>query len=105
MAKGIENRKHASKWLICVILCLIKTKAKLIFESSLYSIFISNYLSSMPLKNHEMGDAWVAQSAEHLTFDFGSGHDPRGHGIEPRVRLRFSLSHSAPLHQPLKLKK
>ena len=45
-------------------------------------------------------DACVAQS-EHLTLDFGSGHDPtQGHGIEHHVRLctkhgaclRFSLS-------------
>ena len=29
--------------------------------------------------------AWVAQEVEPLTLDFGSGHDPKGHGIEPRV--------------------
>ena len=25
----------------------------------------------------QFGDAWVAQWAEHLTLDFGSGHDAR----------------------------
>jgi len=29
----------------------------------------------------------VAQSVEHPTFDFGSGHDPQGHEMEPRVSL------------------
>ena len=30
---------------------------------------------------------WVAQSAEHLTLGFGSGHDLLIHGIEPCIRL------------------
>ena len=46
------------------------------------------------------GGAWVDQSVERPTLDFGSGRDPRGHGIEPCVGLRaecgaclgFSLS-------------
>ena len=28
-------------------------------------------------KNKKMRGAWVAQSVEHLTLDFGSGHDLR----------------------------
>ena len=31
--------------------------------------------------------AWVAQSVKRPTLDFGSGHDLRVHGIEPRVEL------------------
>ena len=31
--------------------------------------------------------AWVTQSVEHLTLDFGSGHNLMIRGIEPRVRL------------------
>ena len=52
----------------------------------------------------------MAQSVEHLTLDFSSGHD---HGIEPRVRLHTwwlkLLSLSLPLSPahalPLPLKK
>ena len=29
----------------------------------------------------------MAQSVKHLTLDFGSSHDLRGHEIEPRVGL------------------
>ena len=29
----------------------------------------------------------MAQSVEHLTLDFSSGHDLMVHGIEPHVRL------------------
>ena len=29
----------------------------------------------------------MAQSTEHLTLDFGSGHDLTVHGIEPRTGL------------------
>ena len=28
-------------------------------------------------KIHYFRDGWVAQSVEHLTLDFSSGHDPR----------------------------
>ena len=31
--------------------------------------------------------AWVAQSVEHLTLDFGSGHDPRVMGLSPMLGL------------------
>ena len=31
--------------------------------------------------------AWVAQLVEHLTLDFGSGHDLMVHEFEPCVRL------------------
>ena len=37
-------------------------------------------------KNINRG-AWVAQSVEHLTLDFGSGHGLAVCGIEPPVRL------------------
>ena len=36
---------------------------------------------------HILGALWVAQSVEHLTLDFGSGHDLMVRGIEPHVRL------------------
>ena len=49
----------------------------------------------------------MAQSVEHPTHDFGSGHDLLVHGMEPHVRLRaddaepardsFSPSLSLPL--------
>ena len=57
------------------------------------------------IKNLIRRDAWVAQSVEHLTLDFGSGHDLTVHGIQPHSGphaghgdcLGFSLSHlSAP---------
>ena len=35
----------------------------------------------------ESQGTWVAQSAEHLTLDFGSGHDLTVRGIEPHVKL------------------
>ena len=49
--------------------------------------------------------AWVAQSVECLTLDFGSDHDPQSHEIEPhielhakhRVHLRSSLFLPLPL--------
>ena len=31
--------------------------------------------------------AWVASLVEHLTLDFGSGHDPMVHEFKPSVRL------------------
>ena len=31
--------------------------------------------------------AWVVQSVEHPTLDFGSSHDLMVHGIKPHVRL------------------
>ena len=39
--------------------------------------------------DHHRG-AWVSHSAEHLTLDFSSGHDPRGVGSSPSC-LGFSL--------------
>ena len=34
--------------------------------------------------------AWVAQSVECLTLDFGSGHDLMVHEIEPLVKLMLT---------------
>ena len=39
------------------------------------------------LKNGHDGGAWVAQSVNHLTLDFGSGHDLTVCGFQPHVRL------------------
>ena len=33
--------------------------------------------------------AWVAQSVEHPTLDFSSGHGLMGHEIEPHVRFPY----------------
>ena len=55
------------------------------------------------LKMRELRGTWVAQSVEHLTLDFGSGHDPRvvgflglssasGSMLSMDPCLRFSLS-------------
>ena len=38
------------------------------------------------LKGHCQG-AWVAQLGEHLTLDFGSGHDLMVRGIKPHIGL------------------
>ena len=40
------------------------------------------------------GGAWVAQSVERETLDFGSGHEIPGHGLcaQCGACLRFSLS-------------
>ena len=35
----------------------------------------------------QTGGAWVAQSVEHLTLDFSSGHDLMVCGFEPHVQL------------------
>ena len=56
----------------------------------------------------ELRGAWVTQSVEHPTLDFGMGHDPRVVGFKPSIRLcaecgaclRFSLP---PLLPPLPL--
>ena len=58
------------------------------------------------------GGAWVAQSVEHLSLDFGSGHDLTVCDIEPHVGLCAdsaepawdSLSASPPLALALSLK-
>ena len=65
-------------------------------------------LQSVKVKSEGSGDTWVAQSVEHRTLDFGSGHDPRVVGSSPHVLgsmlsmgacLRFSLFLcSSPLH-------
>ena len=34
---------------------------------------------------------WVAQSVEHLTLDFGSGHDPRVMGLSPTSGSMLSM--------------
>ena len=34
-------------------------------------------------KNHNLVGAWVAQLVEHLTLDFGSGHDLRVMRLSP----------------------
>ena len=35
--------------------------------------------------------AWVAQSVEHLTLDFGSVHDPRVMGSSPKLGSVLSV--------------
>ena len=42
------------------------------------------------LTDEERG-AWVAQSVEHLTLDFSSGHDPRGTGSSSRLGSVLSV--------------
>ena len=37
------------------------------------------------------GGAWVAQSVECLTLDFGSGHDPRIQGSSPKSGPALSV--------------
>ena len=37
------------------------------------------------------GGAWVAQSVEHLTLDFGSGHDPEVVGSSPASGPSLSM--------------
>ena len=52
---------------------------------------------------------WVAQSVEHLTLDFCSGHDPRVIELRPMLGSAMSVEPSAPLpcscSVSLKLKK
>ena len=63
------------------------------------------------LLSRNSGGAWVAQSSEHPTFDFGSGHAPRVVGWSPASgsALGWSLleiltvSASAPLLLPQSL--
>ena len=70
-------------------------------------------------KKIQIRGTWVAQSVEHQTLDFGSGHDPRVKGSSPtsdsvlmwRLLKIFSFSFSLPPPPPrshtlaLKLKK
>ena len=54
------------------------------------SVFIHTHPASQPghyFENILIRGIWVAQLVEHLTFDFGSGHDLRVHGFKPRVGL------------------
>ena len=39
------------------------------------------------IRSNNYWDAWVAQSIEHLTLDFSSGHDLMGREFEPRIGL------------------
>ena len=41
-------------------------------------------------KKAPVGGAWVAQSGEHPTLDFGSGHDPRVVGSSPTSGSRLA---------------
>ena len=41
------------------------------------------------------GGAWVAQSVEHLTLGFNSGHDVTVHKFEPHVRLHADSAEAA----------
>ena len=45
------------------------------------------FLFLFHLRNHITWNARVAQLVEHLTLDFGSGHDLRTIRIEPHVGL------------------
>ena len=53
-----------------------------------YSVICWVYIKSVTGSNdfietgHDRG-TWVAQSAEHPTLDFSSGHDPRAMGSSP----------------------
>ena len=38
---------------------------------------------------------WLAQSVEHPTLDFGSGHDLTVHEFKPRVRLCADITEPA----------
>ena len=46
------------------------------------SLLMSDIEQKLSLKMKTQG-AWVAQSVEHLTLDFSSGHDPRVVGFSP----------------------
>ena len=62
-------------------------------------------------KTFSLGGTWVAQSAEHPTLDFGSGHDLTVCEFEPHIRLcaeyraclKLSLSFPLPLSSALSL--
>ena len=81
------------------------------------SLDILKILRSPAVKNNLSRGAWVVQSVQRLTLDFGSGHDVTVRGIEPHIRLHTdsrepawdSLSPSLTLRQSLskinKLKK
>ena len=47
----------------------------------------SVWVSPMCNEKLEYGGTWVAQSVEHPTLDFGSGHDLTVLRIEPSIRL------------------
>ena len=73
------------------------------------SLDILKILRSPAVKNNLSRGAWVVQSVQRLTLDFGSGHDVTVRGIEPHIRLHTdsrepawdSLSPSPSLSVPL----
>ena len=50
-------------------------------------------------KTPEVRGAWVAQSVERLTLDFGLGHDLEAHKIEPHKG--FCTDNVEPASDPL----
>ena len=43
--------------------------------------------NSVYTRGYKVRGAWVAQLLEHLTLDFGSGHDFMVHETEPHIEL------------------
>lgn len=54
-----------------------------------------------PVLEEPRRGAWVAQALEHLTIDFGSGHNLTGPVVEPRVGLARSLVETLSLLLPI----
>ena len=48
-------------------------------------------LATVRTRKARVGDAWVVQSVEHLTLDFGSGHDMRVVGLNPVLGSMLSV--------------
>ena len=49
---------------------------KMLLNSSLLIVYTAQQGQQVVvLKNTNCGGTWVAESVEHLTLDFGSGHD------------------------------
>ena len=57
-------------------------------------LFEGYYLNQRILRIMIQG-AWMAQSVERQTLNFGSGHDLTVHGIEPSVGLQIDSAEPA----------
>ena len=82
----VFNLMHPKKWNPWVRLYLV---TKEFFNVKKCNIFLyglclmAKILFQVSGFKYFSGGAWVAQSVEHLTFGFGSGHDPRVVGLSP----------------------
>ena len=65
-------------------------KTFLSISITFYQKLRPQHVIKIAIKTHKRG-TWVAQSVEHLTLDFSSGHDPRVVRLSPTLALALSV--------------